>query len=467
MQRFPQKLAVNAQFLSKFAICTVLMSAYPAHASIQDSDLSNGQVDFILYGSQENENGQLYQESDKTNSDTVADITVRANLVDEAKRKLEQCLDRNCPPNEDIAASIELADFQFFAGEYREAREVLFNSKGRNARHAEEWPQELSTLYNAQATLALHLGYSTEHRNAARKAKNVLQNHQANDLEQLLASEIRLADSWTGTGDSWRSARAKYRKVIKQANNAGLDEIASIAQMRVLALDLARAEQGKDRALLKRVKHELVNFYQNESKPDEHRAVAGALASKATQIQIDYSFADNQNEHDSIVAYFPPTLTSEGQPLLLTYEPVKMNDIFGFLDIARANREQFIFASATSAVRNSFSFEGVWADIGYTINADGSVSNAEIVQSEGLDRWHANALESVLTKKYAPLPPLEDGTARQGYIVERFTFTAPYLEDAGALRGTRIPYRQKVPRLYTIQVLYEDNASGTNPKGQS
>src|SRR3954469_19179234 len=77
------------------------------------------------------------------------DIVVVGHAIDNAKANLAACLARHCPPNEDIDASLGLAEAQLLEGKYREARFTLLASLGRNKREADAYPIPVSDLYRA------------------------------------------------------------------------------------------------------------------------------------------------------------------------------------------------------------------------------------------------------------------------------------------------------------------------------
>ena len=91
-------------------------------------------------------------------SDDQSNIVVTARSLENTSRDLAACLERGCPPEEDIAASLAYAENLFVAGEYRDASSILRKAIGRNSRYDERLPEEVSGLYRAYSRVSEHLG---------------------------------------------------------------------------------------------------------------------------------------------------------------------------------------------------------------------------------------------------------------------------------------------------------------------
>src|SRR5688500_17953455 len=85
-------------------------------------------------------------------------IIVTGTSLSQSERDLRDCLARNCPPDEDIEATLAHAENLFVAGDYERARRTTKASLGRNSRHADRFPVEVSNLYRAGSRIAVHLG---------------------------------------------------------------------------------------------------------------------------------------------------------------------------------------------------------------------------------------------------------------------------------------------------------------------
>ena len=126
------------------------------------------------------------------------------------------------------------------------------------------------------------------------------------------------------------------------------------------------------------------------------------------------------------------------RPILLSAEPIKLPDAGG-LDQKSGN----VLAISQGNV------EDRWIDIGFWVNANGLVSDAEVLRSSGNTRWSKLVLDSINSRIYAPLKSKGEATATGFYMIERYTFTARYMDE---VTGTRIRQRSPVPRIERIDI---------------
>src|SRR4051812_26712954 len=80
------------------------------------------------------------------NSDSK-DILVIGRQIADLQAALQACLAKQCPPDEDIAASLALAESQLLDGKYPDARKTLLGALKRNRRQADAYPVPVSDLY--------------------------------------------------------------------------------------------------------------------------------------------------------------------------------------------------------------------------------------------------------------------------------------------------------------------------------
>ena len=96
-------------------------------------------------------------------SSTEPSIVVTGQAIQDKQASLAQCHVRHCPPNQDIDASLALAETQLVAGKYREARVTLLEALGRNKKEAMAYPIPVSDLYRANGRVAAHLGIDDDY----------------------------------------------------------------------------------------------------------------------------------------------------------------------------------------------------------------------------------------------------------------------------------------------------------------
>ena len=89
-------------------------------------------------------------------------ITVTGRRIADYRAALAACLARHCPVNEDVDATLALAEVEFEAGQYADARRDVAASLGRNRRQGAAFPEPVADLYRARARVARHLGLDDE-----------------------------------------------------------------------------------------------------------------------------------------------------------------------------------------------------------------------------------------------------------------------------------------------------------------
>ncbi len=101
-------------------------------------------------------------------------IIVTGERIGDLRRRLEECLARRCPTNEDVDATMALAEALFMEGEYEDARRAIRSSIGRNRRHAAAYPEPVSDLYRGRARLSRHMGHDRDAMQSTREVLRIL-----------------------------------------------------------------------------------------------------------------------------------------------------------------------------------------------------------------------------------------------------------------------------------------------------
>ncbi|MGB5077767.1 MAG: hypothetical protein WBO17_09835, partial [Sphingorhabdus sp.] len=172
------------------------------------------------------------------------EIVVTARSLADTEADLKACLARGCPPDQDIKATIAHAENQFVEGDYRHARETLVRSLGRNRRHKEQFPIEVSDLLRANGNVASHLGEADAYRLSVLDMRDTLKSSlQPNDY-RVFGAEIEVADSRMKLG-YLEEAKDKYIAIEKLARAKGLPQVAAIAKLRELSLLVQVADNEK------------------------------------------------------------------------------------------------------------------------------------------------------------------------------------------------------------------------------
>lgn len=120
------------------------------------------------------------------------------------------------------------------------------------------------------------------------------------------------------------------------------------------------------------------------------------------------------------------------RPLLISGEPITLPD--------RTNNPEDLISNNAALQRLGPNVDNRWVDVGYWINADGRVSDVEVLRQTGGGNWVQLVENSIKSRQYTPLR----GEARLGspgfYMVERYTLTAHYRNDCtGSMLRCRDP----------------------------
>lgn len=361
------------------------------------------------------------------------EIVVTARSLADTEADLKKCLARGCPPDEDIKATLAHAENQFVEGDYRNARETLARSLGRNRKHKEQYPIEVSDLLRANGNVAVHLGESDVYRLSVLDMRDTLKGALKPDDYRVFGAEIEVADSRMKLGYR-EEASDKYLQIEKQALAKGLPQVAAIARLRDLSLRVQWAEVEKTAYRNKDANDAIDAFLaQPTAGAEQFKIVAEVLKSR-----LDRN-SGNSETTDKLIARYA-ALGGTARPLLLHSKPIEMNE-------AQAAR-----AAAGGSDLNRRGTQVVdkrWVDIGFWIGADGKVDEPEILRSEGDTKWTDVVLKSIKTRIYAPLKAEKDGASPGVYAIERYSLTAQFEDD---ITGTRIRQRSPIAKIERIDL---------------
>lgn len=365
-------------------------------------------------------------------NESKREIVVTARSLKDTEADLKACLARKCPPDQDIKASLAHAENQFVEGDYRNARATLANALGRNRKHKGEYPIEVSDLLRANGNVAAHLGESDVYRLSVLDMRDTLRSALKPDDYRVYGAEIEVADSRLKLG-YLDEASQKYLELEKRALKAGMPQIAAIARLRDLSLQVQRAETEKTEFRKKEAVDAIEAFLREPAPAESFKIVAEVLRSR-----MDRS-SGNSESTDRLIARYA-ALGGTERPLLLHSKPIEMNE-------AQAAR-----AMAGGSDLNRIGTQVVekrWVDIGFWIGADGKVDEPEILRSQGSTDWTDVVLKSIKTRIYAPLKSETEGAAAGFYAIERYSLTAQYEND---VTGTRIRQRSPIAKIERIDL---------------
>ena len=372
-------------------------------------------------------NAAMAQETDKR------EIVVTARSLKDTEADLKACLARGCPPDQDIKATLAHAENQFVEGDYRNARETLVRSLGRNRKHKGKFPVEVSDLLRANGNVAANLGEYDAYRISVLDMRDTLKSALKPDDYRVFGAEIEVADSRMKLG-YLEEASDKYLQIERQALAKGLPQVAAIARLRDLSLRVQWAESEKTAFRKKDAADAIDAFLAQPTRgAEQFRIVAEVMKSR-----VDRNSGDSSTT-DALIARYA-ALGGTERPVLLFANPIKMNE-------AQAAR-----AAAGGSDLNRRGMQVVdkrWVDIGFWISADGKVDEPEVIRQSGDTDWTDVVLKSIKSRQYAPLKAEEDGSSPGIYAVERYTLTAQFEDD---VTGTRIRQRSPIAKIERIDL---------------
>lgn len=364
----------------------------------------------------------------------TADVVVVGRRLE---TELAACIARHCPVAEDAAHSLALARRQFVDGEYARARRTLADAVGRNRRFARTDPLPVAALWREKARVEAHLGeFDAQRASAVELYATQRQGLRADDPERLTGLiEIGDVDFHLGRA---RSAEGFYREALTLADRTGAKQVAAIARLRLAGTAMARTPGGP-------------------TAEDERaaRAWLGPVigAGDPTLAAFDWParlllarLAEKRGragQVDALLATLPRN--ARPAPRLVSADPVRL-DRLGGMDCAdpaaRLPDGGTGSGAGCSNPQNRWLTTVVarqWIDIGFTVDAAGRVTDAEVVRQS--DRytggWADLVLTSVRTRRYAVAPGMTD--AAPIIRLERFTLTAPYETNFGTRIRSRAP----------------------------
>ena len=347
-------------------------------------------------------------------------IVVVGNRPRDLEAALAACLARHCAPNEDIDASLALAERQLLSGDYRDARATLLAALRRNRNEAKRYPEPLSDLYRANGLVAAHLGMDGDYYNSTWQIYRTLKAGIPQEDYRHLGAKMEIAAMTTKLKGLDRGERA-YRELADEARRAGRDDIAGMAEVRAAWL-VFKQQPGAGKQELRRLI--------DRSPPLKPVALSYAKLFIAAVARSE----GRTEEADRLVREIVPAVR---KPILLYSPPYELAE----QELSRLSKAPSGGADLVDGNvlrRPSRNVERMWVDVSFFVQPDGTVSDVEIVRSEKDTFWAKPLLASIQGRKYAPF-----AGQRPYPRIERYTYTAGYEQ----LTGTRVPVRSPKTRI--------------------
>jgi hypothetical protein len=361
-------------------------------------------------------------------------IVVTGRRIADYRAALEACLARNCPPNEDIDATMALAEALFVEGEYHGARTAILRSLGRNHDEARNYPEPVSDLYRANTRVARHLGLDRQARYSAIEVLQALQTGIPVEDHRHFTARFEIAQEFMSFG-LYRQAYRMLQDLADRARAGGRDDVVAMAELRQMWISHILAARGSppSRALLAMA-----------DSPDQRRSIGA----KMLMIRI-YSENGDRRDAERLIAELG---RNTGRRQLLFSPPYELSNS----ENAQASNARHEIALRSSRLLTANleaqmleNFDDKWIDVGYWIRPDGNVEGLEIVRRRNETSWAASLLQSIRGRRYA-------ASDQSTYRLERYTYTSGFNEFD---TGTRIARRSTRARIE-----YFDLSASTAPQ---
>lgn len=330
---------------------------------------------------------------------------VRAKRSGEA---LEKCIATRCPTPDDARFAIAHAEAQFAQGQYHDARRTLQAALSRQRGNARTFPRVVSALYEASATVNLHMGDRDAYKTMTIGQGKALENLPADDKQRLLM-QLRLGDFWLKQNDPF-VARSQYEEAAKGFEHRGEHQLAALSTLRAAMVDLSlRDTKATERRLAKVARSPAAR---DVSVMQVAAVVNARLANyRGDKVAVDQLLATLRTQPD-----LPPLL-------------VRSSEVVSAAELA--DRHAAKFGDIPVATYKTSSPRIRWVDIGFLVAPDGSVTEAEILRGGASQEWAKPYVRAIENRRYAPiaLPAGSPGL----YRVERHTLRPDRSTPLGSL----------------------------------
>lgn len=358
-------------------------------------------------------------------------IVVVAKRLQDTGRALAACIARQCPPKEEIDASLAHAENQFLAGDYQAAQATLWKARGRNMRYREELPVDVADLLRAGSRVAAANGLADVSRITAIDSLDALKSGLPATDYRIFSQRLAVGDSFFQNGRII-AARDIYNKVAAQAHDAGQPRMEGYALFRLAGLMTAAATVNSS---YRNSAHEALRRIDQTTAPElapfreAAQQLRCRLAGKARdEDRLACARALNGGKASRAELIYAPSIDLQGRP-----------------DVK----------ATTSNVVNQGDQKPQWADIAFWVAPDGSVRGIDTVRTSPNARgdWLIKVVDALGKRVYRSLdmPPGNPGLRR----IERYSL----VYNVAPIKNTRVRGRSPTPRLEILDLTVEPTQS--------
>lgn len=361
---------------------------------------------------------------------------------------LAACIARRCSTPDDARISIAHAEALFAQGKYFDARATLDRALSRQRGNAAAFPRAVSALYEANATVNLHMGDMEDYRTMTiGQSRTLTENLPAND-PQVLVNAIRLGDFWAKLRQP-HNARLQYRAAAEGYAGRGEHRLAALTRLRGAAIE---AQMGD----LSAAEREIATTRRSPAAGDSDVVLNATIL----QARIDRA----RGKKESTDALFEALRTGPDQAPVLVYQPPVADTATNMANavlarVAPVSDPNSLGTGGALPLRDAATAYIHWADLGFMVNPDGSVSDVEILRGTRSQTWLKPFIKAVEGRRYAPLK-LEPGIPGL-YRVERLTWRA----EREVPRGSLIKQPAGYQAVETLDITRTTAAAASPPTG--
>lgn len=346
-------------------------------------------------------------------ADPGPDIIVTGRRLSDTERALAECLKRNCPPNQDIDATLAHVENLFVAGEYQQARMTSKASLHRNRKHARDYPVPVSDLERSNGRVSAHLGEKFDYQYSTWGIRRALKKGLPASDPRLVGANLEIAQMLAATGRV-ELAYQTYDQAIRDAEKIDRPDLAAAGRLRRAYLSLLLGDDQGGRKSLEAI-----------AAAADPRARGARLAAMLLLSQDDRKKGKPDRTDELLTELKRAGLK---QPVLVfapAYE-LRVNELA---------TDDFMRSGLRALPLDTY--EKKWIDVGYWVRPDGRVEDVEVLRASGDRKWAEPLLKSVKGRIYSPVV---DNDAEGAYRVERYSYTSFWDQATGSRirqRGTR------------------------------
>lgn len=357
------------------------------------------------------------------------DIVVTGVSLKEAQATLARCLEQHCAPDKDIAATLAVAETQFVAGNYRDARSTMLKSIGRNHRYASTYPVPVSDLLRANSRIAAHLGEEEAYRIGAIDVVSALKAGLPETDWRVLGARVEVGDAFLKTG-RLDGAVEIYQKVARQAHDLHLGRVEGYALLRIAGAYASASNARNDAYYVEALKACDTVIAATEPGATPFGGAAALLKAKLAAKHGDIGAIDR------LIDTYRSLSAKSATPVLLYAPKIEQPPLSG---------REFNSGETLNKIALG-NFDDQWVDIGFQVGTDGKVTDVEVLRkSDKLeDYWVKPILTAISGRRYAPLATEGLGVPR----VERYSYTAAWT----TATGSRMRVRSPIPKIEMVDL---------------